>query len=328
MWKRSLVAIVVLLCLIGSSPLVFAQDTQKKNPRELVLRIKSTSVDELKKRSFLELNFLKNAVYASKGYRFADDRLWLNEFFCGRTYTAKRSTVAAASAAISSWISKLKKETSWDLDGFAFPPCKEGGAIDPDQMKALANIRVALFKKIESFGNIRAVDAALDAEFEKMPKEGNYFWVLGKPVSHDALSGPGRESIRRDVHGYNRMLYVIKNVQAFDAMELLGLYAGDMIFLRQAIEAKYGKQFSGVLGWEISQTIGVVESKKEYDPRKLPVEIQAKIQMLDAIIQNILRSDLDNIPAALKNKSVEFYKPEPSEEEDSDNGGSYGGAAC
>ncbi len=326
---KAAAVLISFLLLVSSVHYSHAQTAaQKKDPRELVGRIKNASVEELKKLSFLELNFLKNAVYASKGYKFADDRQWLNEFFCGRTYKAKKGTVAAVRSAITSWISQLKKETSWDLDIFAFPPCAEGGTLDSDQMKALANIRVALFKKVESFGNINAIDAALDAEFEKVPKKSNYAWILGKPMS-SGVFWLSKQSMRRDIHGYNRMLYLIKNPQSFDAMELLGLYMGDLIFLRQTIEARHGKPFSGVLGWEISQMIGVGESKNDYHPRKLPIELQVKLQVIDDIIQKILRSDLDNIPAALKNKSIEFYKREPSyDDEYSDDYNSYNSGAC
>ena len=65
------------LCAVGN-----ISGCTKKDPRELVVRLKNASVEDIKKLSFFELNLLKNAVYASKGYKFADDRPWLNQIFC------------------------------------------------------------------------------------------------------------------------------------------------------------------------------------------------------------------------------------------------------
>ena len=50
-------------------------------------------------------------------------------------------------------------------------------------------------------------------------------------------------------------------------MELLGLYLSDVMFLQKAIEVKYGKEYIGVLGWEISQITGITAKKKDYDPQ-------------------------------------------------------------
>jgi hypothetical protein len=94
--------------------------------------------------------------------------------------------------------------------------------------------------------------------------------------------------------------------EEFDAMEFLGLYVGDILFLRNVFEAKYGKSISGVLGWEIGQVIGITEKKADYNIQKLPLKIQVKIQMIDDILKKILESDLQDVPASLKKKPIDF----------------------
>jgi hypothetical protein len=131
--------------------------------------------------------------------------------------------------------------------------------------------------------------------------------VLGKPLELWLYQGVARESILRDVHGYAQLLKMIANAEKdFDAMELLGLYAGDIIFLRNVIEAKYGKPIAGVLGWEISQLIGVTEKKQNYNPKDLPMKTQVKLQVLDDIVQKIMQSDLNDVPKELKNQPIDL----------------------
>ncbi len=323
MWKRCLVAVTVFVCMAADSHLVFAQSVvpqaaQKKDPRELVIRIKNASIDELKILSFFELNVLKNAVYASKGYKFAEDRPWLQELFCGVRAPQKKSGKKKDVKITPSETSNALTASAdvWNLDAYAFPACREGGALDEDQKKAIANIRVATFKKIESLGSMGATG---DALFRKAPKKkpgGYYVPVLGKQIRSESEDA-GSQATIRDFRGYQRMLFLIKNIdEDFDAMELLGLYAGDVIFLRNIIEAKYGKPFSGILGWEISQVTGITEQKPDYDPKKLPIKVQTKLQMLDSIAQKILSGDLNDVPSSLKSNPVQLFE-EP-----------YTGGAC
>ncbi|MHB8845156.1 MAG: hypothetical protein ACYC7L_10470 [Nitrospirota bacterium] len=321
MWKRGLVLAAVLAGMAVTAPSVFAQNaasptSQKKDPKELVIRIKNTSVEDLKKLSFLELNILKNAVYAAKGYKFADDRPWLNQIFCEQRYRkVKKSGLAAGRAALESWASKLRGQAAWDLDAYEFPACKDAGVLDADQMRALANIRMALFKKIDSLGSIRAIDSTLDNEITGLQKQGDFVWILGKAVPMCTAEYCMQDNTRRELHGYNRLLQLVKNVENFDAMELLGLYTGDILFIRSILEAKYGKPHEGVLSWEISQLVGVTERKAGYDPKKLPVNVQVLLQMLDDVVQKIVQSDLNDVPASFKGKTIEFLDP-------------YNGGAC
>lgn len=119
--------------------------------------------------------------------------------------------------------------------------------------------------------------------------------------------------MRRDIHGFYRLIKLIDNFEDFDSMELLGLFAGDIIFLRNVIEAKYGKPFDyeDVLGWEISQMIGVTEKKKFYTTADLPLAVRDRIKLLDAVVNKIMRSDLNDIPASLRSRPVEFKYNDP-----------------
>jgi len=306
------ILVATLFCAQGalSQGVGSASVKTKKDPRELVLRLKNARVEELKNLSFLELNVLKNAVYASKGYKFADDRPWLNEMFCGKQKKIKKKPAKVqASPNGNAELSSPVKENSWDLDAYAFPACNESGPLDEDQKKAIANTRVALFKKIESLGGIREVDRNLNLELHDFASKQGTAGLLGKRVSEEALLAFGDISLRRDLHGINRMLEIIKEGEDFDAMELLGLFMGDIVFLRNTIEAKHGKSFRGVQEWEISQIVGITEKKSNYDPKKLPAQVQQKLDLLEEIAVKIQRSGLNDIPAAFRNRPIEFNDP-------------------
>jgi hypothetical protein len=329
MWKRDLVfAVALIFMAVNSSPVLAQsgapQTAQKKNPRELVLLIKNASIGDFQSFSLLELNLLKNAVFAARGYRFAEDRSWLNEVFCGTKKVKKAKKPAKKESSPHPVEGKAEAPAQegdrlipnmttgyWHLNYYQFPACQEGPALDEDQKRAIANIRVALFKKIKALGSIRAVDAALDNDLNNRAG-GGYIYVLGKNISERSFQQYA-VSMRRDLHGIHRMLQIMKNPEEFDSMELLGLFMGDILFLRNAIEAKYGKPFSGVQGWEISQLIGVVEQNASYNVKTLPPEVLQRIQKLEDIASKIQRSDLNDIPAAFRNRPVEFIDPYDSE---------------
>lgn len=323
MRKRDLVTIVIFMCMTTSAHMVCAESStshtaQKRDPRELVIRLKDTSIEDLKKLSFLELNLLKNAVFASKGYKFADDRPWLNEVFCGG---AKKKAVKkkAAKKPLEVVVGENRVPvtdmtgSSWNLNAYAFPACRESGPLDEDQKKAIANTRVATMKKLESLGSIAEVDNTLNREVAPNGPYKGPVLILGKEISFNSLLEFGYVSMRRDLHGLNRMLRIIKKPEDFDSMELLGLFMGDIIFLKNVIEAENGKSFPGVQGWEISQLIGVVEQKANYAVKTLPAEAQQRIQKLEDIAVKIQRSDLNDIPASLRSRPIEFSNPYDSE---------------
>ena len=300
----------------------------KKEPAALVKKIRDASVAELQKLSFVELNLLKNAVYAAKGYKFAEDRQWLNLMFCHQDLEQdaadRKLTVSVNSSLLPKSMMKQADDShAWDLGLYEFPPCKEGDAIDEDQMKAAANIRVAMFKKIEALRSMEKVDEVLKKEnVELQSSLGNSVVMGRKSFTYEEPSldgGPDLitienyslawyESILREIHGYNRMLQLMKKVDNFDAMELLGIYVGDIRFLSNVIEANHGKPFQGVLGWEISQIVGVTNTRADYDRKQLPISVQVKLQLLDEIMQKIINSDLNDIPESLKGKSIDVIQ--------------------
>ena len=323
MWKREWVAIAFFMCMATISHVVFAEPSaaphaQKRDPRELVIKLKNASVADLEKLSFLELNLLKNAVFASKGYKFADDRPWLNEVFCGgpkkiaKKKSAKKTAPSAQATESAAILSDLSGNP-WNLNAYVFPVCRESGPLDEDQKKAIANTRVATMKKLQTLGSIAEVDNTLNREVAPNGPSKGPVLILGKEISFNSLLEFGYVSMRRDLHGMNRMLRIIKTPEDFDSMELLGLFMGDIIFLKNVIEAENGKSFPGVQGWEISQLIGVVEQKASYDVTALPVAAQRRIQQLEDIALKIQRSDLNDIPASLRSRPIEFSDPYESE---------------
>ncbi len=347
MWKKRMAAVlIVVLALLVCSQIAFAeekapakkvkaparqkpkatpQNFNPRDPRELVLLLEHASVEELQKLTFVELSVLKNAVFASRGYVFADDRPWLNLFYCGNAYFAKKRYVFqqfvqfpvsdinqfagdASEGFLQQQNGEAFRTTKWDLRGYAFPSCREGGPLDEDQKKAIANLHVALLKKIEVLNGPEAIDKVLRQDVAG--RKGGYYSsvILGKTLRSEILDA-FEVSLRRDLHGYYRVLQLLKHDEDFDSMELLGLFAGDIIFLKNGIEARYGKPFSGILGWELSQIIGITENKPDYDQKQLPSALQGKLKSLDDIVQRIMRSDLKDIPASLRFKPVEFNEP-------------------
>jgi hypothetical protein len=331
--KRKLFACTLAIELLMAALPVFADQTPtiavRKEPAALVRKIRDSSVAELQKLTFVELNLLKNGVYAAKGYKFAEDRQWLNLMFCheneAEAEAEQQSTVSVNSSLLpKSMLKQADDSKVWNLGLYEFPVCKEGEAIDEDQMKAVANIRVAMFKKIEALKSNDKVDEVLKRENVDLQASLKRSVVMGRQsftyedgdynndgpglITIDTYSQQWYESILRETHGYNRMLQLMKKEDNFDAMELLGLYVGDIRFLRDVIEARYGKPFQGVLGWEISQLIGIREIRADYDPKQLPLPVQVKLQLLDDIMQKIINSDLNDIPESLKGKSIDLIK--------------------
>lgn len=331
--KQSFIITSLTISLLMAASQAFPEQrtpsvTVKKEPAALVKKIRDASVGELQKLSFVELNLLKNAVYSAKGYKFAEDRQWLNLMFCHQDAEEdaadRNSTVSVNSSLLPKRMMKQADDSHvWNLGLYEFPPCKEGGAIDGEQMKAVANIRVAMFKKIEGLKSIENVDEVLKKENIELQSSLKRSVVMGrKSFTYEEASDFGEpglitietysqqwyESILRETHGYNRMLQLMKKGDNFDSMELLGLYVGDIRFLSDVIEARHGKPFQGVLGWEISQIIGITETRADYDPKQLPLPEQVKLQLLGEIMQKIINSDLNDIPASLKGKSIDLIK--------------------
>ena len=310
------------------------------SPQELIIKVRDASVDELMKLTFFELNTLKNAVFAARGYNFANDRTWLRLMFCAKPtgkvsgQFCKPEDCPNKSAQFRTWVAQRREDNDWDLASVRFPACADTGAPNSDQQKAIANIRVATFKKVEHIGLASRIERALRQDLPWMADDddrlGNCGWFLGwvactqndQPESR--LSG-WQESLTRDVLGTHRLLQLIRHPEQVDPTELLGLYLGDVAFLRSVVEAQNGKQFKGVLGWEISQIAGVLEPNPSYDPVKLPVQTQTLLKMLDDVAEKIRRSDLNDLPPSLRSRKIDA-SGDPENNDDIPEG--YRAAAC
>ena len=276
---------VFLLC----STVSLAED---KSLTDLVKKIGATGNSELSSLDFFELNILKNSIYSAKGYQYATDREWLYSYF----YKPEKEK---------SLLSVLLRN-KWDLRDYSFPAPKKGDQfkIDKDMEKAIANIRVAIYKKIRSYKSLSEVDKEIDTEISFYNVTDNRF-IFGRAIGGVGDTNVNRfgESIRREVHGYKCVINIIDKNANFDACELLGVYLGSVVLLKNIIEAQNGKIFGGVTGWEISQLVGVTSNDTEYDPNNLPQNVRSKLQMLDNIIQKMTQSGIGDLPVELKDNS-------------------------
>ncbi len=319
-----------------------ALEAQNRDPMELVQKISESSVEELAKLSFLELNLLKNAAYAANGYEFAEDKLWLRNFFCGDLYGVEHiyvgeddlnldnykdreipedvkdalESIRKKNASLRAWRGTLSNNSGYDLSLYEFPSCEKAGEIKELQKLAAANVRIAIIKKVEAYtGKLENLSAGM-----RIPEHANTYYSLGKlfPIGDVEHSWDGggdsyqpymrswEMSLKRELMGVNQLVKLMHRLDNFDQMELLGLYAGDIALLKNIIEAKHGKPFQGVPGWEVSRLIGVTDVNPDYDPKQLPVEVQVRIQLLEETIKKILRSDVSDLPKELQEGTIEI----------------------
>jgi hypothetical protein len=299
--KRYFLLIVVVIAFLSCSVISFverAHALEEDGLAKLVKKIGATNNSELLALSFFELNILKNSIYSAKGYQYAGDRGWLDDYFYN-PFHAQRDVK-----------DDDKSKTKWDLSEYSFPEPQKDVVfqIDKDMEKAITNVRVALFKKVKSYKSLTDVDIEIKHEIASYQQEKNQF-IFGRKISYISEFG---DSIRREAHGYKCLMNLIDSDQSFDACELLGIYVGSVVLFKNILEAKNGKIFSGVSGWEISQIVGVTPQDTQYDPQKLPQKVKQKIQVLNSIIQKMTRSGIGDVPKDLKdsteNLSIQYYE--------------------
>ena len=275
----------------------------QQEENSLVKKIANTPNAELASLTFFELNILKNAVFSLQGYKYAEDRKWLYSYFYRYHGTIKEG---------SKWNLNLEYPTPESVE-FKF---------DKNMKKAVANVRIAMFKKIRDIGDINQIDNLIDKEYKN--HNGSIF-------DRTIIYGPEfKESIRREVHGYNRIINIIDTKSNFDPSELMGVYIGSLVLLKQVIEAQNGKIHGGVLGWEISQLTNITPGTDEYDFTNLPATEKEKIKTIDKVIDMVKNSGIGDIPEVLRSKEIKMSEEEmPDEYFDSENyAESAYGAAC
>jgi len=289
--------------IIAILAIIFLGSCKQEEETSLVKKISNTPNAELVSMTFFELNILKNSVFSLQGYKYADDRKWLYSYF----YTNKDTT---------------KTNEKWDLNLKYPEPESVEFKFDDDMKKAVANVRIAMFNKIRSIGDINQIDELIDKEYNK-----HNGYIFGRKIKYESEF---KESIRREVHGYNRIITIIDTRSSFDASELMGVYIGSLVLLKQVIEAQNGKVQGGILGWEISQLTEITPSSNEYNVTKLPTAEKEKIMTINKVIEMVKNSGIGDIPDELKNKKIEMNEEElPDEYYDPENyAESAYGAAC
>jgi hypothetical protein len=280
---RALLMFLLILSFSALAPV----PAQSSDLDSLVQSIASATTQDLSSLSFFELNILKNAIFSSKGFKYAKDRIWLFSYFYGKK-------------------SKMEKHlpARWDLGKYDFPKPIKGDQFATDSVmeKAIANVRVALYKKIRGFQNVQNADSALDREYQAhctIKEFANGLEIFGRKIGGGLQF---KESIKREIHGYRCILSIIDENRGFDACELLGVYVGSVAMLKSVIQAQNGKSFDGTLGWEISQLAGVTPKSEKYDESKLPDSVKSKIKLLDAVMQKIANSEIGDVPEQFRNR--------------------------
>lgn len=290
--RNAVIGFLVLLCLVALSGQGRAASLDS-----LVQSIATADNQQLSKMTFFELNILKNAIYSAKGFKYADDRQWLNEYFYGNN-------------------SKLETNSSelWDLSKYDFPSPVSGAQFktNPVMEKAIANIRVALFKKIKLLDNASTINLTITnnygnhyIKYTQLPNgkwTGQYLRIFGRKIKIHV--GNYRESLSREAQGYRCLLDIIETKRDFDACELLGVYVGSVVMLKNIIEAQNGKIFDGIMGWEISQLAGITPSNAQYDENKLDEKTKMKLKVLETIIKKMTSSGIGDVPAQFKNQGI------------------------
>ena len=269
---------------------------------KLVNKIADAENQELSQLTFFEINILKNAIFSLSGYRYAGDRPWLYEYF----YNYK---------------GEEKSSAEWDMSMYSFPhpDTVQEFKIDKKMKRAIANVRVALYNKIRSYKDINAIDRALENEYKNHGGK-----IFGRSIK---TFKDFSESLQREIHGYNRIVSIIDNDSNFDACELLGVYMGSVVLLKNIIEAKNGKTFRSTLGWEISQLVGITPKQEQYDRNKLPDIVKSKLLILDTVIKKMKYSGMGDLPKEFKKDKMSIPVEDAPYDEYEDNSMQYS-AAC
>jgi hypothetical protein len=282
--RKVVTSVLTFLCLLA-----LTGQGRAGSLDSLIQSIAAADNQQLSKLTFLELNILKNAIFSAKGFKYADDRTWLNEYFYG----------------INIKIDSLKFQNQSKSDSLVLLEQSIGVWNLPVMEKAIANVRVALFKKIKSFNNSSSIDATISNDFGRhhfiaTRKVG--LIIMGRVILH--YGGEYSSSLCREAQGYRCLLDIIETKRDFDACELLGVYVGSVVMLKNIIEAQNGKIFDGTMGWEISQLAGITPRNEHYDENNLDIKVKLKLILLDTIIKKMTNSGIGDVPAQFKNEGI------------------------
>jgi hypothetical protein len=114
-------------------------------------------------------------------------------------------------------------------------------------------------------------------------------------------------SLIRDLKGDFSLLRLVEQFKQdkyeFDLAELLGLYLGNLDFLRKVILARSGRSFEEPLKTELKR-LGVEPSAMAVG--NLSADAKEALRRLDLAIGSLAKGELNDIPASLRVKALEI----------------------
>jgi hypothetical protein len=308
--------------------LSFAQTPQKiipkpsapppPSPVEVIDQINKYSPEELSKLTFLELYILKNAILANKGYKFADDREALRYYFYLDSCWLRKNDDDEC---------KIKRQEircidcpKFDLSLYKYPVVTHNDHyIQTSEMEhAFAKIRQAGFLKLKKISSTSALDKKFNDEIstfnrvQYVPESTKELIVFGRSFISLEYNffGPdvdNTQSILRDLKGDWSLLGLIERFKQgdfdFDKAELLGLYLGNLDFLRKVIYSLSGKEFLEPLQSELS-ALGV--TAKPMTLGNLSPSEQKAVNLLDEAMKALVSGEMSDLPPSFKESNLEI----------------------
>ncbi len=312
--------------------LSFAQTPQKiipmpsppppPSPVEVIDQINKYSPEELSKLTFLELYILKNAILANKGYKFADDREALKDYFYKNYYCVLKNNDDGDydGCKINRQEIKCIDCPKFDLSLYKYPVVTHNDHyIQTSEMEhAFAKIRQAGFLKLKKISSPSALDQKFNSEITTFDWRNYYVWekkliVFGRNFTNigSRSFGPdvvnNTQSILRDLKGDWSLLGLIERFKQgdfdFDKAELLGLYLGNLDFLRKVIYSLSGKEFLEPLQSELS-ALGA--TAKPLTLGNLSPSAQKAVNLLDEAMKALVSGEMSDLPPRFKESNLEI----------------------
>jgi hypothetical protein len=316
--------------------LSFAQTPQKTipmpsptpppSPVEVIDQINKYSPEELSKLTFLELYILKNAILANKGYKFADDREALRHYF-GDSCLLRDQMLGKDGCKINRQGIQCAACPKFNLSIYKYPEVTNNDHFiqTPKMEISFAKIRQAGLLKLKKISNPSALDREFEqqlaafGEYSSNYQLGTYeiVVVFGREFATSLFveqppNGPDvfedyTGSILRDLKGDLSLLSLIERFKQgdydFDKAELLGLYLGNLDFLRKVIYSLSGKEFPEPLRSELS-ALGV--TAKPMTLGNLSPSAQKALNHLEEAMKTLVSGEMSDLPSSFRESNLEI----------------------
>lgn len=307
--------ILLLFCSLSIAQTVTKQTNNPQTPlsaSEVLNQINKYRAEDLSKLTFMELYVLKNAVLANKGYKFADDRSWLRDYFYGEYSIAMNCGESESDEFSCNHHKGIKCADcpTFNLRLYTYPQVQGNTHFKQTQEmeQAFAKIRQAGLLKIRKFTS----GSSLLEEFNRQNQNiQRYDWSgaesdgLTYQVFMRDLGSHAEYSIRRDLMGDFSLVNLLEQFKSsnydFDKAELLGLYLGNLDLLRKAILSLHGKEFPEPLKSELA-ALGVTAKPMTVGNLSKPAE--KALGYLDEAIKTLVHGNMSDLPESFKTNKL------------------------